>query len=106
MNTNLILDLKPVELKQVEEILRQCIPEKKVYAFGSRTNGTAKPYSDLDLAIITKPELSLKQSAILTEKFEESDLPFRVDILDWATTSAKFKQSVKSSLIAICRQHG
>jgi predicted nucleotidyltransferase len=101
MNISAGLDLKPEELRQVTEILKQYIPEKQVCAFGSRANGTAKSYSDLDLAVMTKQPLSLLQEALLTEAFEESDLPFRVDIIDWATINEPFKKVIQSSLINI-----
>jgi len=32
----------------------------------------------------------------IREDFEESDLPFRVDILDWHTISAEFKANIEA----------
>ena len=46
------LDITPENLQIVQQILQQHIPHYPVWAFGSRTKGTAKPYSDLDLAVI------------------------------------------------------
>ncbi len=93
-----MLDLKPEELIKVNQILGECIPGIKIQAFGSRANNTAKPYSDLDLAIMADKPLSLQQGAMLAEAFEESDLPFKVDICDWSTTSERFKELIKPSL--------
>ncbi len=98
---NKALDIKPEELSQVKQILKQCIPEIKVKAFGSRTNNTAKSYSDLDLAAMTEQPLTLRQGAMLTEAFEESDLPFKVDIIDWSTISENFRKLIQPSLIDI-----
>ena len=86
------LDINPEELKLVHQVLKQCIPGIEVRAFGSRANNTAKPHSDLDLAVMTEQPLTLQQGALLTETFEESDLPFKVDIIDWATTASALER--------------
>lgn len=101
MKNKKALDIKPKELSQVKQILNGCIPEIKVQAFGSRANNTAKVYSDLDLVVMTKKPLTLQQGAKLTEAFEESGLPFKVDIIDWSTISDSFRQLIQSSLINI-----
>jgi predicted nucleotidyltransferase len=98
---NNVVDIKPEELKRVKQIIKQCIPGIKVQAFGSRTNNTAKSYSDLDLAIMTEQPLSLHQGAMLTEAFEESELPYKVDIVDWSTMSESFRKLIQASLIDI-----
>jgi len=86
------LDLKKDELGKVQQILKQYIPGEEVRAFGSRVNGTAKKNSDLDLIVMSKIPLTLQQSAMLAEAFEESDLPFKVDVLDWSVASDRFRK--------------
>ncbi len=53
--------------------------------FGSRIHGTAKPWSNLDLAIKPKSPLDWKLLAEIKEAFQESELPFRVVLrrLSW-----------------------
>ena len=51
---------------------------------------TAKDHSDLDLAIVGDGPLDFRTKTLLEEAFEESDLPFRVDVVDWATVSEGF----------------
>jgi predicted nucleotidyltransferase len=52
------LAVKPDDLKTVLTILRRYIPDREVWAFGSRVSGKVKPFSDLDLAILgSKPVL-------------------------------------------------
>ncbi|MBI4669728.1 MAG: nucleotidyltransferase domain-containing protein [Elusimicrobia bacterium] len=90
-----VLDLKPRHLQLVKEIMARFAPEFKVVVFGSRANGTAKPYSDLDLAIITQKPLPLRRIRQLREAFSNSRLPFKVDIVDWADTADHFRQIIK-----------
>jgi hypothetical protein len=37
----------------------------------------------------------------MREDFSESDLPFRADILDWATTSEPFRRVVEQNKVVI-----
>ncbi|MEA2776845.1 MAG: type restriction enzyme subunit [Acetobacteraceae bacterium] len=96
-----MLDLSPRDLAIVRDILRKHIPDYEVWAFGSRTKGTSRRYSDLDLAIITDAPLSLQVRGDMAEDFSESDLPFRVDILDWATTQDYFRRIVEQDRIIL-----
>ena len=75
-------DMHPTHLHIVQEILKRRLPGQEVWAFGSRTNGTAKPYSDLDLAVMTSLPMDLSVLASLSDDFSESDLPFKVDVVD------------------------
>src|SRR3954447_6711857 len=74
----------------VRDILHRHVSDYTVWAFGSRAKRTARRFSDLDLAIITDTPLLFDVGGALGEDFSDSDLPFRVDILDWATTSEAF----------------
>jgi predicted nucleotidyltransferase len=47
-----ILNLTPAEWEIVRELLSRHVPDHEVWAFDSRVNGRAKPFSDLDLAIL------------------------------------------------------
>src|SRR5690606_14938031 len=61
----------------------------------------AKPYSDLDLAIITDKPLSLAVSAALADDFSESDLPWKVDVVDWTTISASFREIIERDKVVV-----
>jgi uncharacterized protein len=87
--------LTPAELRIVTGILREHVRQYEVWAFGSRVHGRhVKPFSDLDLAIITETPLALEQLLDLRAAFSDSDLPFRVDIVDWASADPSFQQII------------
>lgn len=96
-----MIPLEPKQLGIVLDTLRTFVPERRVLAFGSRVFGTAKPYSDLDIAILGTEPLSLSTLGSLRDAFSESDLPFRVDIVDWATTSDVFRKRIEEHAIQI-----
>ena len=82
-----MIDLPPQQIATVKSVLNAIVPGVAVYAFGSRVNGRAKRHSDLDLALQAEDPLNWQKMARLREAFEESDLPIRVDVVDWATCS-------------------
>lgn len=92
-----MINLTEKETKVVQTILKIYVPELEVWAFGSRINGTNKSYSDLDLAVISQDQLPLKIKGNLKYAFEESDLPFRVDVLDWQRLTNEFKKIVQAN---------
>jgi len=88
----------------VRGILQKHVPQYEVWAFGSRAKcgwGAAKPYSDLDLAVITDQPLPLKTSANLSDDFSTSDLPWKVDVVDWATTHAPFRRIIERDKVVV-----
>lgn len=98
------IDITPEERAIVLRILNETVPDREVRAFGSRVTGKAKPFSDLDLAIMGDEPLSLGTRARLEETFSDSDLPWKVDVLDWALADKTFrniisKNSVKFSYV-------
>ena len=92
---NVPIDISPGDLETVREILAEHVPEHKVLAFGSRVNWTARQYSDLDLAVMTEKPLNISCISDLSEAFTQSDLPFKVDIADWASTDESFRKIIE-----------
>lgn len=91
------IEISPSQWAIVAEILQRHVPGKTVWAFGSRARFAAKPYSDLDLAIIGDQPLSLSEVADLEHDFTESALPFKVDIVDWAATDESFRNIIRQN---------
>jgi type I restriction enzyme, S subunit len=85
------IDLRPDHAKIVHEIIVRYLPAGvSVRVFGSRAKWTAKPHSDLDLALKGTEPLPRSVLGDLAEAFSESDLPFRVDVVDWHTVAPSF----------------
>ena len=70
-------------------------------AFGSRATWTAKDYSDLDLAIVGVSALDCRTLGQLKEAFEQSDLPMRVDVLDWHTITDRFRKVIEQDYVVV-----
>lgn len=88
------MHLTPAQLQTVRAVLARHLPDGTVWAFGSRVHGRhLKPFSDLDLAVLTP--LSVDQLAALRSAFTESDLPFRVDLIDMEATEHEFRRIIE-----------
>jgi predicted nucleotidyltransferase len=90
-----MIDLTSEQIQIVRRILSQYVPGLPARIFGSRVNGRAKPHSDLDLALMTDQPLPPLTGALLRDAFSESDLPFKVDIVDWAEISESFRKVIE-----------
>ncbi|WP_245612835.1 nucleotidyltransferase family protein [Rheinheimera texasensis] len=95
------LQLSVGQWQQVHSILQRLLADYPVWAFGSRAEGRGKTYSDLDLVIVSTEPLPLALLAEVSEAFSESDLPWRVDLVDWATTSETFRQRILACKVAL-----
>ena len=97
----MLLDVRADHLNLVQEILRKFVPDREVWAFGSRAKWLAKEYSDLDLCIVGETPLGFRVLGLLEEAFDESDLPYKVDIVDWATTSESFRKIIEQDKVVV-----
>ena len=78
-------------LETIKRILAEYVGDCEVRTFGSRVTGTAKDHSDLDLAVVAGNKIKRRTKMLLREAFEESDLPFRVDVIDYNAVSDEFR---------------
>ena len=95
------IDIAPADLETVRCILREHTPGLEVRAFGSRVSWTARETSDLDIALLTDEPLSTARMTNLKAAFTKSYLPFRVDIVDWASTSESFRRVIESEHVVL-----
>jgi predicted nucleotidyltransferase len=96
------LDLSPEHQRIVLQVLAEHLPLGcKVWVFGSRATGRARRYSDLDLAIDAGRRLTIDETAILREAFDECDLPCKVDIVDWHVIDDRFRRLIAGERVAL-----
>lgn len=96
------LSLTADELAQVQAILAAHLPPGVlVGVFGSRARGAAKPYSDLDLVLEGEGPLPLSLLAALAEAFDESALPWKVDLVDRRAVTEAFGAIIDAARVPI-----
>jgi type I restriction enzyme S subunit len=99
------IDISVKDLETVKTILAAQVPEYEVRAFGSRVQWTSKDSSDLDLVVMTEKPLEATRLADLKEAFSESDLPFKVDVVDWAGTKEGFRKIIEKQFEVISKKN-
>ena len=96
------VDIRPDHLEIVQDILLEHLPAGvKVWVFGSRVNWTTKDSSDLDLALESMSHLGHKVLGTLKYAFEDSSLPYTVDLVDFNRIGDSFKQIVESQRVSL-----
>jgi predicted nucleotidyltransferase len=93
--------ISDAEWSIVSDILQKYLSQYSAWAFGSRVRHTHKPFSNLDIVVVNDESLSIATMAELSEAFSESDLPWKVDVIDWASISNNFKDHIKSNKLEL-----
>lgn len=96
-----MINITEGELKEIKGLLKKYATGCEVRAFGSRITRNVKNYSDLDLVIVGNHKVVRKDMICLKEAFEESKLPFRVDVLDWHNISDDFKKVIENDYVVV-----
>lgn len=78
------MNLSAAEVHSIQCVLAQVPHIEKALLFGSRAMGTAKPGSDVDIAIMGS-KASLQDSLRVASLLEETTLPYTFDIIAYNT---------------------
>jgi predicted nucleotidyltransferase len=74
----------PEQKKILIRMIHEYFPEVQIHFFGSRRSGKHKPSSDLDLCLKADSALDPVRFSKLQAELVESELPFKVDLIDWS----------------------
>ena len=95
-----VLDMTEEQFAEVTRLLTRHLPTVEVWAYGSRATFKAKPHSDLDLVAFSTKE-QREDIYALREAFEESPLPFRVDLFVWDDIPEHFKENILTERVVL-----
>jgi len=68
--------------------------EITVILFGSRARGDYFETSDMDIGILPRKEINRGKIALLRERIENSNIPYKVDVVDLSQASKEFTDNV------------
>ncbi|NCC51128.1 MAG: restriction endonuclease subunit S [Spartobacteria bacterium] len=97
---DLNIDLTAGQKKTVLALLARHLPGMEVWAYGSRARWNARPDSDLDLVAFAAPE-DLPSVYALREAFEQSSLPFSVDLFVWDKVPESFHDAIDKEKVVV-----
>lgn len=80
--------------RQIKNIIFRFLDRQKyqVFIFGSRATGKSRKFSDYDIGILGKKPVLSEDKILIEEALEESDIPYKVEIIDFSSVSDKFKK--------------
>ncbi len=96
-----MMDVPAKHLALLKQIFESELPEVSVWVFGSRANGKAKRYSDLDLVLHHDKPIDGLTLFHLKERLAESDLPFTVDLVEWTKMSQNFQKIIEKNHVPL-----
>lgn len=73
----------------------------EAWIFGSRARGDFKPFSDVDIVISGQPAVNEKQLQELQSSFEESELPYKFDLVLADQIYPQYKTQIEKEKIRI-----
>ena len=94
------IDITTDQRKTVLALLASHLPNTTAWVYGSRVKWTARPESDLDLVVFATPERDGRVSD-LREAFDESNLPFRVDLFVWDDVPEQFRKQIEAEHVVL-----
>lgn len=98
------IDIRPDHFKMVQDILNKHLSsDVKVWVYGSRAKWTTLDSSDLDLALEGKDQIDDKVMHRLSCDFEDSNLPYEVDVVDMATAQPFFRDIINKDKVLLDR---
>ena len=100
MGVDAAIDITTEDRKTVLALLRRHLPGTAAWVYGSRVKWTSRPQSDLDLVVFATPE-QRRQVGDLREAFEESNLPFRVDLFVWDQVPESFREHIEAQRVVL-----
>ncbi len=96
------IDIRADHLRIVHDVLARHLPDGvRVWVFGSRATWATKDSSDLDLALEGDGEIPARSLAALESAFEDSDLPFAVDVVDAMRIGERFREIVAEQRVPL-----
>ena len=100
MGIDRAIDITAEQRKTVLALLQRHLPNTAAWVYGSRAQWTSRPQSDLDMVVFATPEQNSRVSD-LRESFEESNLPFRVDLFVWDDVPEPFKKQIEAEHVVL-----
>lgn len=85
----------------IRDTVRKYLPDEsyRVFIFGSRAKESNRKWSDVDVGVEGPEKVPLEALLQIKGDLAESNTPYRVDVVDFASTSEDFKNATKKSII-------
>ena len=80
--------------QKIIAVLSALFPDTEIYLFGSRARSTQSPRSDIDIALKQNQQISRYAIGEAVSMFEASNIPYRIEIVDFNSVSNDMQKSI------------
>jgi len=89
-------------LSQLRSVILNILKDEpvKVILFGSRARKDNSIVSDVDIGLIPSGDIDKRKIVLLKNKIEDLNIPYKVEIVNFAETSLHFKEEAMKGAIA------
>jgi type I restriction enzyme S subunit len=99
-----ILNITEEHRNKIVSLLDHYLPNVTAWVFGSRIKNSSRQNSDLDLVVFADAADRLKVSD-LRDAFDESNIPFRIDMHVWNELPEMFKRNIETNYVVLQKNH-
>lgn len=99
-----MINLEKKYLTILLDILNAHMSEYAVWLFGSRATNHCKPFSDIDIAVIASEKIDENRIAKLKYALSESNLPYKIDIVEFSTVDTAFQAIIQNKHIVLKKE--
>ena len=103
MGVELTIDITDAQRKLILRLLKKHLPNTAAWVYGSRATWNARPQSDLDMVVFTTSAQERRVSD-LRDAFEESALPFRVELFVWDAVPESFHGQIEAEHVVLAEK--
>jgi predicted nucleotidyltransferase len=95
--------MDPQTIQIIQNILWKHLDKAttKAFVFGSRATIKHSKHSDIDIGLKSSDSLPIQAKIKIQEEFENSNLPYIVEIVDFSQVDQKFKQVALKNIIPL-----
>lgn len=93
--------MKDKYLLELKKTIKEFLKDKKIriFLFGSRARRDNYIFSDVDIGILTEEKIDKGKISLLREKLENSNIPYKVDLVDLKEVSDDFRKEILKGAI-------
>lgn len=85
--------------KTLVELVKQVLPESKIYLFGSRARKTHREGADIDIALDNGNPIDFRTICLIKDKIDDSTIPVFVDVIDINNIDEDFKKTIEKGFV-------
>lgn len=94
-----MIDLEDKYVEFIKNTVYSVLPDVEIFIYGSRVQGKARKYSDVDIAL--KGDIPFDDLLKIRGIFENSAFPYKVDIVDLDSLKPDFFRIIEKDLYKI-----